>query len=127
LETTLYAPQKNAGAERILKRELDHTFLCEHTIKLLASSTNLGRNKIGLRNREGGITESKDDINDGVSNKNEGNGLLSLNVGPEADRLDSTPDIKTGDRTEISPKVGFSPVSRNKAHIDCSIVYSPNG
>ena len=47
LETTLYAPQKNSGAERILKRELDHTFLCEHTIKLLASSKNIMKNKIG--------------------------------------------------------------------------------
>ena len=76
LATVIRAPQKNVGADRILQRELQHTFMCNHAIKVLCdkNARTTQKARASDANQKESIDEGQDD------NKSHKNEPLSLNI-----------------------------------------------
>ena len=86
----IIAEPRNFGNERILTRDLQHTFFCDKVLHTLNDRRNPGKrkyvdnenSKITIENKDGDEDE-KDKTHHAITGEN----LLSLNIGDEAKRM----------------------------------------
>lgn len=81
----------NIGQKRIMERNMQHTQLCGHTLKVLQGQKAVPKRAFNA------TQSSKEDIHDDKSQagrKDTNNGALNLNIN-EIDRAIGTPEVET--------------------------------
>jgi len=112
-----------------LQRELQHTYFCEHTMHVLSELKARPKRAMQAPNP---IKESKEDLHDDRSNKGgETNGLLSLNLPNDMERMGTPEDSQRGSKPQMTEKSKKQKPDREDfkktSGVDCTTIYNPNG
>ena len=120
---------KNFGTERILQRELQHSYICPHTLKVLThrecrAKSILQKEKVENIDLDSRISKEDFKEPDAVE------GLVSLNIAKDLEtkmNTNSNDQHKRNRRNKTELNKNKEKMKQAQAGIDFTTVYLPNG